>query len=135
MRPPTTLFYIRSALFGPAAPPVPCFPSDLVFNPSRESRPSPAPGCARGLRTRENRRRARSVGESIHEPYHFLDTNPPSPLVALSPPEPPLANPPAGCLNSTVPPPSSRYSAARRALCLYSTAGQLPRVAPHRHVR
>jgi hypothetical protein len=49
----------------------------------------------------------------------------PSPLVALSPPAPPLANLSAGCLHSAVPPPASLYSAVRLAVCLYSAVGQL----------
>jgi hypothetical protein len=49
----------------------------------------------------------------------------PSPLVALSPPAPPLANPPASCLHSAVPPPTSLYSAIRHAVYLYSAVGQL----------
>ncbi|KAK1609205.1 hypothetical protein QYE76_032878 [Lolium multiflorum] len=93
----------------------------------------PDPGCVRGLRMREKRGRACSIGERTHEPHHFLDANPPSPLVALSPPAPLLANPPVDCLNSVVPPPSSLYSAVRRALCLYSAVGQLPCAAPRRH--
>jgi hypothetical protein len=70
--------------------------------------PSPPPGV----------RWIRSVGERTHEPDHFVD-----------------ANPLAGCLNSAVSPLSSLYSAARRALCLFSAAGQLPRVTPRRHAR
>jgi hypothetical protein len=41
-RPPTAFFYIRTAVFGPAAPPVPRFCPDLGFHPSGEPRSSPA---------------------------------------------------------------------------------------------
>jgi hypothetical protein len=101
------------------------FPWIWAFiHPESLDHPRP-PGVLSGLRTREKRGRARSVGERTREP-HFLIANPYShPLVALSPPTPPLANPPAGCLHSAVPPPTSLYSAVRRAICLYSAVGQL----------
>jgi hypothetical protein len=89
------------------------------FGPSSIRRaqaiPGP-PGRARGLRTREKWGRACSVGKRHPEPY-YLVANPPLPLlVALPPPAPPLANPPAGCLNSAVTPPTSLYSDVRRAV-------------------
>jgi hypothetical protein len=89
-----------------------------------QANPGP-PGRARGLRTREKRKRARSVGERTRKPYN-LDANPSlPPVVALSPPAPPLANPPAGCLNFAVLPPTSLYSAVRRAVWPYSAVGEL----------
>jgi hypothetical protein len=131
-----------SPAMNPTRPPAALFYPDGKKRPSRAPDSSFSPGfgpssiwraqaflgpprCARGLWTREKRGWARSVGERIHEPY-YLVANPPLPsLVALSPPAPPLANPPAGCLNSTVPPPTSLYSAVRRAVWLYSAIRQL----------
>jgi hypothetical protein len=125
-RPPAAVFFIRTAKNGSVTPPVPCFPSDLGLRPSGEPRPSPVPqGALGGLQTREKRGRARSVGERIRKPYYLVANPPLPPLVALSPPAPPLANPPAGCLNSVVHPPTSLYSAVRRAVWLYSAVGQL----------
>jgi hypothetical protein len=123
---PGSHFFIRTAKNGPVAPSVPRFPLDLGLHISGEPMPSPSPpGRARGLRMREKRGRARSIGERTREPY-YLVANPPLPsLVALSPPVPPLANPPAGCLHSAVPPHTSLYSAVRRAVWLYSAVGQL----------
>jgi hypothetical protein len=109
-------FFIRTVLLGLVVLLVSRFPPG--FGPSFIRRAQ-----AMELRTREKREQARSVGERIREP-HFLVANPP-PLVALLPPAPPLANPPAGCLHSAVPPLTSLYSAVWRVVCLYSTVGQL----------
>jgi hypothetical protein len=84
-----------------------------------------SPGHARGLRMREKRGWARSIGERTHKSYYLVANPPLPPLIALPPPAPPLANPPAGCLNSAVPPPTSLYSAIRRAIWLYSAVRQL----------
>jgi hypothetical protein len=110
----------------PARPPAAFFHPDGVKRPSRapgssfspgfgpssirraQAIPGP-PGRARGLRTREKWKRARSVGERTRKPYNLVANLPLPPLVALSPPAPPLANPPAGCLNSAVPPPTSPH--------------------------
>jgi hypothetical protein len=46
--PPAAVFYIRTAVFGPVAPPVPRFPPDLGLNPSGEPRPTPVPRGALG---------------------------------------------------------------------------------------
>jgi hypothetical protein len=82
-----------------------------------QANPGP-PGRAWGLRTREKRKRARSVGERTRKPYN-LNANPSfPPVVALSPPAPPLANPPAGCLNLAVPPPTCPHQPIfRRPAC------------------
>jgi hypothetical protein len=111
----------------------PARPRQPFFHPDGGKRPSRAPGSpfspgfgplsirraqailgplgrARGLRTREKRGRACSISERTCKPY-YLVANPPLPsLVALSPPAPPLANPPAGCLNSAIPPPTTPTS-------------------------
>jgi hypothetical protein len=82
------------------------------FGPSSIRRaqaiPGP-PGRARVLWMREKRGRARYVGERTRKRYYLVANPPLPPLVALSPPAPPLANPPAGCLNSAVPPPTSPH--------------------------
>jgi hypothetical protein len=67
------------------------------------------PRRARGLQMREKREWVRSVGERTRKPYNLVANPPLLPLVALSLPAPPLANPPAGCLNSAVPPPTSPH--------------------------
>jgi hypothetical protein len=51
--PPAAVFYIRTAVFGPVAPPVPHFPPDLGLNPSGEPRPTPVPRGALGDSGRE----------------------------------------------------------------------------------
>jgi hypothetical protein len=125
-RPPTALFFIRTVLFGLAAPPVPCFPPDLGLHPSGEPRPSLAPRGALGDSGQEKSRDGPALSVREHANPTFSSQIPhPHPLVALSLPAPPLANPPAGCLHSAVPPPTSLYSTIRRAICLYSTVGQL----------
>jgi hypothetical protein len=98
------------------------------FGPSsiRRSHAIPGPpGRARGLRTREKRERARSVVERTRKHYNLVANPPLPPLIALSPPAPPLTNPPAGCLNSAIPPPTSLYSVVRHAVWVYSAVGQL----------
>jgi hypothetical protein len=52
-RPPTAVFYIRTAVFGPVAPLVPRFRLDLGINPSGEPRPSPVPRGVLGDSERE----------------------------------------------------------------------------------
>jgi hypothetical protein len=100
------------------------FPWDRpLIHPESPGHPRP-PGVH--SRTPDERKAgtARSVGGRTREP-HFLIANPPFLLVALSPPAPPLANPPAGCLHSAVPPPTSLYSTVCRVICLYSVVGKL----------
>jgi hypothetical protein len=107
-------------------------PDSRTFHPDGEKRPSRAPGSlffpefgpssirraqaipgpsghAQGLWTREKRERARSVDERTRKPYNLVGNLHLPPLIALSLPAPPLANPPAGCLNSAVPPPTSPH--------------------------
>jgi hypothetical protein len=123
---PDSPFFIWTALFGPAVPPVPRFPCHLGLQPSGEPRQSPAPRGALGDSGQEKNGDGPALSAREHANPTFLSQiPPPPPRVALSPPAPPLANPPAGCLHSAVPPPTSLYSAVRRAVCLYSAVGQL----------
>jgi hypothetical protein len=77
-RPPTAVFYIRTTLFFPAAPPAPRLPPRIwsFVCPESPGHPQP-PGCARGLWTREKWGRARSIGERTHEPHRFVVAHPP----------------------------------------------------------
>jgi hypothetical protein len=124
-RPPVAIFFIRMAENGPVAPPVPRLPPDLGLHPSGEPRPSPVPRGALGDCRREKSGDGPALSAREHPKPYYLVANPPlPPLVALPPLAPPLANPPAGCLNSVVRPPTSLYSAVRRAVWLYSAVGQ-----------
>jgi hypothetical protein len=125
-RPPAAIFFHPDGEKQPSRGPGSSFSPGFWPSYIRRVQAIPAPpGCARGLRTTEKRGRASSVGERTREPYYLVANLTLPPLVALSPPAPPLANPPAGCLHSVVPPPTSLYSAVRRAVWLYSTVGQL----------
>jgi hypothetical protein len=127
MRPPATLFFLHpNGEKWPSSALGSSFSPRFGSSSNRRVQATPAPpGCARGLRTREKRGRARSVGKRTREPYYLVANPPLPPLVALSPPAPPLANPLAGCLHSAVPPPTSLYSAVQRVVYLYSAVGQL----------
>jgi hypothetical protein len=134
-RPPIALFFHPDGEKWPSRAPGSPFPPG--FGPSSIQQAQAILGPPRrawGLRTREKRGWARSVGERTREPY-YLVANPPLPsLVALSLPAPPLANPPAGCLHSAVPPPTILYSTVRRAVAIFHHWATPP-VAPRRHAR
>jgi hypothetical protein len=102
-RPPAVFFFHPDGEKRPSRAPNYSFSPGFGPSSIRRVQAIPAPlACARGLRTREKRGRARSVGERTREP-HYLVANPSlPPLVALSPPAPPFANSPAGCLHSAV---------------------------------
>jgi hypothetical protein len=106
------------------------YPRFLVFHRNRALIHPESPGHLRppGVRSETLEERKAGMGSLCRRENtrtRLSRRKSPSPLVALSPPTPPLANPPAGCLHSAVPPPTSLYSAVRRAVCLYSAVGQL----------
>jgi hypothetical protein len=110
----------------------PGFSFSLGFGPSSIRRaqaiPGP-PGRARGLRTREKRGRARSVGERTREPYYLVANPPLPPLVALScrhhpsPIRRPVACTPLSLLPPAYIPPSGnssrRASSTRRQVFIH----------------
>jgi hypothetical protein len=83
----------------------------LSLHPSGEPRPSPVPRGAGGLRMREKRVWARSIGERHPKPYYLVANLPLPPLVALPPPAP-LMSTHASVLVDSVGPPSAEVCRA-----------------------
>jgi hypothetical protein len=102
------------------------FPWICAFiHPASPGHPRSPKACSR---TPDERKAGDGLALSAREhpePYYLVANPPLPPLVALPLPAPPLTNPPAGCLNSTVPSPTSLYFTVRRAVWLYSAVGQL----------
>jgi hypothetical protein len=124
--PESPFLFIRTTLFGPATPPVPCFPRNrALIHPESPGHPRPP-----GVRSGTPEERKAETGplyqrENMRTPLSRRKSPSPSPLIALLPPAPPLANSPAGCLHFAFPPPTSLYSVVHRAVCLYSAVAQL----------
>jgi hypothetical protein len=82
-RGPRQLFFIWTALFGPATPPVPRFPPNLDLHPSGEPRPSPASRGVPGDSGREKSGDGPALSAREHANPTFSSQIPPPPPLSL----------------------------------------------------